>query len=66
MSSIQALVGKAVTDVEFAKKLVANPEATLKANGVDATPEMIAALSAIDADAVQKLASAFTKEKAAY
>ncbi len=65
MSSIQDVVSKAIADVEFAKELVANPEATLKANGVVATPEMIAALSAIDAVAVQKLALAFTKDSAA-
>ena len=65
MSSFNAIVGKAVTDANFAKELVANPEATLKANGVTATPEMLSALKALDADAVQKLASAFSKENAA-
>ena len=65
MSNFQEIVGKAITDPAFCQKLVSDPAATLKGNGVDATPEMLSALSSIDAAAVQKLAAAFGKDQAA-
>jgi hypothetical protein len=65
MADFQSVVGKAVTDAEFCKKLVKDPEGTLKAAGVKATPEMVNALKSIDANAVQKLAAAFKKDQAA-
>ena len=66
MANFQAIISKAITDPAFCQELVSNPAATLKGNGVDATPEMLSALSAIDASAVQKLAAAFGKDQAAY
>ena len=65
MGNLQAIVGKAITDASFCQRLVSDPEGTLKDSGVSATPEMIGALRAIDANAVQKLAAAFSKDQAA-
>ena len=65
MADIHTLVGKAVTDPEFCRRLVSDPEGTLKASGVSATPEMLGALRSIDAGAVQKLAAAFQKDQVA-
>ena len=64
MANFDAVVSKAITDSEFCRNLVADPQGTLKSNGIDATPEMLSALRAIDANAVQKLAVAFGKDQA--
>lgn len=65
MASIDSLVQKALTDVAFCDALVADPEGTLRANGVEPTDEMISALSGLDAESVQKLAAAFGTDQAA-
>jgi anaerobic selenocysteine-containing dehydrogenase len=65
MADIQMLVGKALSDEGFVKKLVANPEGALKEVGVEATPEMIEALKGIDVESLKKLAAAFGQDKAA-
>ncbi len=65
MASIQDIVGKALTDRQFCSALIAEPEKTLRAHGVEPTQEMIEALQALDETAVQKLAAAFKKEQAA-
>lgn len=65
MASIQDIVGKALTDRAFCSALIAEPEKTLRANGIEPTTEMVEALEALDETAVQKLAAAFKKEQAA-
>jgi hypothetical protein len=65
MPGIQDIVGKALTDRQFCSALIAEPEKTLRAHGVEPTQEMIEALEALDEAAVQKLAAAFKKEQAA-
>ena len=61
----ETLVGKAVSDPEFARALSDNPEQTLKSIGVEPTPEMIDALKGVDVASIQRLAMAFGDDKAA-
>ena len=65
MSDINTLVSKIISDRAFCEALVANPAETLKANGVSVTPEILAALTGLDAGSIQRLASAFGKQQAA-
>jgi anaerobic selenocysteine-containing dehydrogenase len=61
----QTLVGKAMTDEQFAQALVANPEQALRGVGIEPTPEMLDALKGVDAAAIRRLAEAFGENKAA-
>ena len=61
----QRLVGRALSDPGFCEALVANPEATLRANDVEPTAEILDALKGLDATAVQRLAVVFGKSQAA-
>ncbi len=65
MTNVQTIIGKALSDRAFCEQLINDPEATLRANGVEPTPEMIDALKGLDPDSVQKLAAAFGKESVA-
>ena len=61
----QTLVGKAISDENFAQALVDNPEKALKDAGIQPTPEILEALKGVDAAAIRKLAQAFGDNKAA-
>jgi|GraSoiStandDraft_48_1057284.scaffolds.fasta_scaffold1349905_1 hypothetical protein len=63
--AFQRLVGKALSDPSFCEALVAHPEATLRASGVEPTAEILDALTGLDAGAVQRLAVALGKSQAA-
>ncbi|MBA3531104.1 MAG: Franean1_4349 family RiPP [Ardenticatenales bacterium] len=65
MSDFQTIVGRAVSDKDFAQKLVDNPEEALREAGVEPTAEMVDALKGLDVDSIQNLASAFGEDKAA-
>jgi len=65
MAGIDSLVQRALTDEAFCNALVGDPAGTLRANGVEPTEEMVAALSGLDAQSVQKLAAAFGTDQAA-
>jgi hypothetical protein len=65
MADFDSFVQQLLSDPSLCEKLVANPEATLKAHGVDATPAMVDALKGLDAAAVQRLVAAFGQQKAA-
>lgn len=60
----QSLVGKALSDEQFAQELVADPEKTLRAAGIQPTAEMLEALKGVDAAAIRRLAQAFGDNKA--
>lgn len=60
----QTLVGKALADEQFAQQLVADPEQTLRAAGIEPTTEMLEALKGVDAAAIRRLAQAFGDNKA--
>lgn len=62
---MQILIGKVLSDMEFAQALIAEPEAVLRANDVEPTPELLAAIGNLDAAAIQRLAAAFGDDKAA-
>jgi hypothetical protein len=64
-AQLQKLIGKVMTDEQFAKTLVADPESALKSAGVTPTPEMLAALKGLDIEAVRRMASAFGEDRAA-
>ncbi len=61
----QTLIGKAMSDEQFAQALASNPEKALKDSGIQPTPEMLEALKGVDAAAIQRLARAFGDKKAA-
>ena len=63
--AFQKLVGRALSDPTFCQALVAAPARVLKENNVEPTPEILDALTGLDASAVQKLAVAFGKDQAA-
>lgn len=65
MSDFDRIVQRAVSDEEFAKRLVADPEQALRAEGVEPSPEMIEALRDVDVASVQRLAAAFGENRAA-
>lgn len=64
MAKLDTLIEKLMTDRAFASALVSDPEKTLKDNGVEPTPEMVAALQGLDAAALERLAGAFGKAAA--
>jgi len=45
---LRAVAGKAISDPEFRKKLLEDPEAAVKAAGIDLTPEQMKALKDMD------------------
>lgn len=65
MSNFHKVIGRAMTSDEFCSELLADPSGVLRRNGVEPTPQMIAALSRLDAPSVRKLASAFGQKGAA-
>ena len=64
-TDIQILVGKILSDEEFAKALSENPEQALKEAGIEPTIDLLEALKGVDADSLQNLASAFGENQAA-
>ena len=44
MGDIEALVSRITSDPGLAERLQADPEATLRAEGIDPTPELVAAV----------------------
>ncbi len=65
MTSLERVVNRALSEESFCQALADDPEGTLRSEGVEPTPEMIAALQGLDAESIQKLAAAFGKEQAA-
>ena len=63
--NVQALIAKVLSDDKFAEALVSDPTATLKAAGIEATPQILKALKGVDVAAMRKLAQAFGGDKAA-
>lgn len=61
----QTLVGRAMTDEKFAQALADDPEAALKAAGIQPTAEMLEALRGVDAAAIRRLAEAFGENRSA-
>ncbi|MDC3961297.1 Franean1_4349 family RiPP [Polyangium jinanense] len=62
--SVEELIGRALTDVEFRKKLLAAPEATLTAEGYEAVPEVIEAIKNANPDEVNAMAQGLESQMA--
>ncbi len=64
MADFEKLVHKAINDESFAQSLVDNPDAALRSEGIDPTPEMLDALKGVDAGSIKELAATFGENKA--
>ncbi len=65
----EALIGRAVTDDDFRRRLLADPKGTLEAEGYDVDPAVVAQLQTIDPKAAESavghLDNAYASRKAA-
>lgn len=66
MSDFQTLIDKILNDDFFRKQLAANPEATLRANGINPNEEIMEALDGISEESLQELANNFREDRAAH
>lgn len=64
-ADLQLLVGKLLSDQDFAKALADNPEAALAEAGIEPTIDLLEALEGVDAESLQKLATNFGDQQAA-
>ena len=64
-ADLQLLIGKILSDEEFAKNLAENPEKTLEEANIEPTVDLLDALKGVDAEALQNLAGAFNDNQAA-
>ncbi len=64
-TDLQLLVGKILSDENFAKALATNPEQALRDAGIEPTIDLIEALKDVDAASLQKLAASFGENQAA-
>lgn len=64
-ADLQLLVGKILSDQEFAKALAENPEQALQEAGIEPTIDLLDALRGVDPESLQKLAAAFGENQAA-
>lgn len=62
--SVDELIGRALTDRTFRDKLLANPEATLTAEGYEVTPEIIEAIRSANPDEVNAVAQGLESQLA--
>lgn len=65
MADYSNIVKLVLEDSSYADRLIAEPEATLRADGIEPDSEVIEALGNMNAEAVRNLADAFGKSKAA-
>jgi hypothetical protein len=65
MSGNASITEEVLNDPEFCNALVRDPVATLRARGIEPSPEMIEALKAVDGEGLRKLVSAFGQQQAA-
>jgi hypothetical protein len=64
-NDIQFLVGKILSDPDFAQVLVENPEKVLQENGIEPSIDLLKALDGVDAESLKNLAAAFGDNQAA-
>lgn len=62
---IQILVGKILSDDDFAESLVDDPEKVLRENGIEPTIDLLTALKGVDAKSLKSLAATFGDNQAA-
>jgi hypothetical protein len=64
-ADLQFLIGKILSDEEFAEALAQNPEQTLRENDIEPTIDLLEALKDVDAESLKQLASSFNENQAA-
>ncbi|MCG3209191.1 MAG: hypothetical protein FOGNACKC_02810 [Anaerolineae bacterium] len=64
-ADLQLLVGKILSDEDFAAALVDNPEKTLNKAGIEPTVDLLEALQDVDVESLKELAASFGENKAA-
>ena len=64
-ADLQQLVGKILSDQDFARALAENPQATLEEAGIEPSIDLLDALEGVDAESLQKLAASFGEHQAA-
>ncbi len=64
-ADLQLLVGKILSDEDFAAALVDNPEKTLNKAGIEPTVDLLEALQGVDVESLKDLAASFGENKAA-
>ncbi len=64
-ADLQTLIGKILTEENFAQALVDNPEQTLKEANIQPTLDLLDALKNVDVAALKSLAAAFGQNQAA-
>jgi hypothetical protein len=64
-NDIQFLVGKILSDPDFAQALVKNPEKVLQENGIEPSIDLLKALDGVDAESLKNLADDFGDNQAA-
>ena len=62
--TVEDLIGHAMNDKSFRDRLLASPEATLEAEGYEATPEVIAAIKSANHEELNRVASGVEQELA--
>ena len=60
MSKIEDVILKVMTDQQFAEALLANPEAVLRSEGIEPTPEMLQVLSGLKLEELAAMAEKFS------
>ncbi|HVK66606.1 MAG TPA: Franean1_4349 family RiPP [Polyangium sp.] len=62
--NIDELIGRTLMDKDFRARLFANPDATLAAEGYEATPELLNAIKSANPDEVQAVAKGMEEQLA--
>lgn len=69
MAGKEELIGRAIIDADFRKRLLADPQGTIEAEGFEVEPELIEQLKGIDPAAAEAAAAgldqAFSERRAA-
>ncbi len=64
-ADLQTLIGKILSDEEFAKALSENPEQALRDANIEPNVDLLDALQGVDAESLKSLAAAFGDNQAA-
>ena len=64
-ANLQELIGKILSDEEFANKLAQNPKEALEEAGIHPTIDLLDALDGVDLESLKKLAATFGDHQAA-
>jgi hypothetical protein len=62
--NVEELIGRALTDKAFRDSLLASPEATLKAEGYDVSPEVIDAIKSANPEEINAVAQGLENQLA--